>query len=488
MNAKTEFPFFYSPCPTKDEIFTDYVEREHNNNANSRMFCPNPAPWIPPPAKTTKAPQPSKVVKTFEISRNRRSKSWDEPEKEERNEEIKEKGTIKVKNNSGNSSNWSQMRRWVSDIDRSIENLSNSVRGLLKEGNAEDKEQILFHHTPVKDRTTYEGEPARVQHLPVKENSSHGIESTAIDRLTGELKRARDELHQAETRQASLEALKSHLQLQLRQRSAQCERMTAQMRNSASKTRQTVVQLTQELAAADARIHELMRQRELLKHAAKGQKRRAMKAEAEIARMKRQEAMETKGDPGEDTTKAIAQLEEDNKRLRDLTSGYEDRLAVTEKEVENLRERLAQTESRITESVSKAKTAPPVGVPERPKSFTPKIRPTENAETEKVFPEPPTVLPSPPAQIELSKPQTPSTDTTARLELTIQELRNQLAQSDASNRNLQAYLSFLKRSYNCIFEADDLDKGAHMATTTTAVVSVTPEVRASDDTTAVVAE
>ncbi|EUB57086.1 Outer dense fiber protein 2 [Echinococcus granulosus] len=462
MNAKTEFPFFYSPCPTKDEIFTDYVEREHNNNANSRMFCPNPAPWIPPPAKTTKAPQPSKVVKTFEISRNRRSKSWDEPEKEERNEEIKEKGTIKVKNNSGNSSNWSQMRRWVSDIDRSIENLSNSVRGLLKEGNAEDKEQILFHHTPVKDRTTYEGEPARVQHLPVKENSSHGIESTAIDRLTGELKRARDELHQAETRQASLEALKSHLQLQLRQRSAQCERMTAQMRNSASKTRQTVVQLTQELAAADARIHELMRQRELLKHAAKGQKRRAMKAEAEIARMKRQEVGNgNKGDPGEDTTKAIAQLEEDNKRLRDLTSGYEDRLAVTEKEVENLRERLAQTESRITESVSKAKT--------------------ENAETEKVFPEPPT-------QIELSKPQTPSTDTTARLELTIQELRNQLAQSDASNRNLQAYLSFLKRSYNCIFEADDLDKGAHMATTTTAVVSVTPEVRASDDTTAVVAE
>ncbi|CDS36189.1 outer dense fiber of sperm tails 2 [Echinococcus multilocularis] len=484
MNAKTEFPFFHSPCPTKDEIFTDYVERERNNNVNSRMFCPNPAPWIPPPAKTTKATQPSKVVKTFEISQNRRSKSWDEPEKD-RNEEIEGRGTIKVKNNSGNSSNWSQMRRWVSDIDRSIENLSNSVRGLLKEGNAEDKEQILFHHTPVKDRTTYEGEPARVQHRPVKENSSHGIESTAIDRLTGELKKARDELHEAETRQASLEALKSHLQLQLRQRSAQCERMTAQMRNSASKTRQTVVQLTQELAAADARIHELMRQRELLKHAAKGQKRRAMKAEAEIARMKRQEAMETKGDPGEDTTKAIAQLEEDNKRLRNLTSGYEDRLAVTEKEVENLRERLAQTESRITESVSKAKTAPPVGVPERPKSFTPKI---ENAETEKVFPEPLTVLPSPPAQIELPKPQTPSTDTTARLELTIQELRNQLAQSDASNRNLQAYLSFLKRSYNCIFEADDLDKGAHMATKTTAVVTVTPEVRASDDTTAVVAE
>lgn len=65
--------------------------------------------------------------------------------------------------------------------------------------------------------------------------------------------------------------------------------MTAQMRSSASKAQQTVVQLTQELAAADARIQALMRQRELLKHAAKGQKRRAMKAEAELARMKRQE-------------------------------------------------------------------------------------------------------------------------------------------------------------------------------------------------------
>ena len=64
------------------------------------------------------------------------------------------------------------------------------------------------------------------------------------------------------------------------------------MRNSASKSRQTVVQLTQELAAADARIQELERQRDLLKHAAKGQKRRAMKAEAEIARLRREEREE----------------------------------------------------------------------------------------------------------------------------------------------------------------------------------------------------
>ncbi|VDM20090.1 unnamed protein product [Hydatigera taeniaeformis] len=271
MNTKTDFPFFHSPCPTKDEIFTDYAERDNNKTANNKVACPNPIPWIPPPAKTTKAIQPSKTVRTFEISRNRRSKSWDEPDKEERNEETKEKEIAQVKNDANNATNWSQMKRWVSDIDRSIENLSNSVRGLLKDETAEHKEQIRFHHTPIK-----------------QEVSSHGIEGTAIDRLTGELKRARDELHQAETRQASLEALKSHLQLQLRHRSAQCERMTAQMRNSASKTRQTVVQLTQELAAADARIQELTRQRELLKHAAKGQKRRAMKAEAELARMKRQ--------------------------------------------------------------------------------------------------------------------------------------------------------------------------------------------------------
>ncbi|VDM26216.1 unnamed protein product [Hydatigera taeniaeformis] len=91
-------------------------------------------------------------------------------------------------------------------------------------------------------------------------------------------------------------------------------------------------------------------------------------------------------------------------------------------------------------------------------------------------------------QIESFKPQNSSTDTTARLELTIQELKNQLAQSDASNRNLQAYLSFLKRSYNCIFEADGTSKGAAHMVTTTAGACVTPEVRASEDTTAVVAE
>ncbi|KAL5105734.1 hypothetical protein TcWFU_003324 [Taenia crassiceps] len=475
MDAKIEFPLFHSPCPTKEGIFTDYTEGEHNKNFN-KGICPNPIPWIPPPAKTTKAIQPTKVIKTFEISRNRRSKSWDEPDKEELNENIKEKGILKAKNDTDKSTSWSQMQRWVRDIDRSIENLSNSVRDLLKEKTTGDKEDLRFHHTPVKDRTTYE-EPATVQHRLVKEVNGHDVESTAIDRLTGELKRARDELHRAETRQASLEALKSHLQLQLRHRSAQCERMTAQIRSSASKTQKTVVQLTQELAAADARIQVLMRQRELLKHAAKGQKRRAMKAEAELARMKRQETMETKCDPGEDTTKAIAQLEEDNKRLRDLTSGYEDRLAVTEREVEKLRERLAQTESRIIETTSEVKAVPLIDVPERPHSFTPK---SVNAEMDKALPDPP--------PIELVKPQAPSMDTTAQLEMTIQELRFQLAQSDASNRNLQAYLSFLKRSYSCIFEGDDLDKAAHIAPTTTTIARLTPEVRTSEDNTAVVAE
>lgn len=122
-----------------------------------------------------------------------------------------------------------------------------------------------------------------------------------IDRLTRELHEARkiilkkllfcfiplgEELHHAETRQASLEALRSHLQLQLRQRSAQCDRIVAQMRNSEAKTRQTVLKLTKQLADADARIQELSKQRDLLKHAARGQKKRALRAEEEIARLK----------------------------------------------------------------------------------------------------------------------------------------------------------------------------------------------------------
>lgn len=51
----TEFPQFRSPCPTKDEIFRDYGEKEKVKtlSPSSKYLSHNNVHWIPPPAKTT---------------------------------------------------------------------------------------------------------------------------------------------------------------------------------------------------------------------------------------------------------------------------------------------------------------------------------------------------------------------------------------------------------------------------------------------------
>lgn len=67
-----------------------------------------------------------------------------------------------------------------------------------------------------------------------------------------------------------------------------------------------------------------------------------------------------------------------------------------------------------------------------------------------------------------------SPDKTVEMELTIRELRERLAQSDASNRNLQAYLAFLKRSYSSIFDDNGEDK---RETSTTVMTTTTPGIR-----------
>ncbi|KAM7534554.1 hypothetical protein Aperf_G00000106208 [Anoplocephala perfoliata] len=354
---------------------------------------------------------------------------------------------------------WTHTRQWVNDIDRSIENLSNSIRGVLKENAKGEKERVLFEHTLTRDCPDYDRGTVVFQHSSLKDNMADG----EIDRLKTELQKTRDELHQAETRQATLEALKSHLQLQLRQSSAQCERIVVQMRNSESKTRQTVIQLTQQLADADSRIQELSRQRDLLKHAAKGQKKRALKAEAEIARLRdgngRTEGEQDKRD-GENTSKAITFLEEDNKRLRELAESYEERLAITEKEVAGLQQRLAQTETRFNTLGEPIKISA-----ENSRSVSPTKMKVENGDD----------LPAPPPL---------TADNTSQMELTIRDLREKLAQSEALNRNLQSYLSFLKRSYSSIFEGDEVGetKGTPGVVVTMAThgPSVTPEISTSN--------
>ncbi|VUZ39948.1 unnamed protein product, partial [Hymenolepis diminuta] len=300
-----------------------------------------------------------------------------------------------------------------------------------------EKEKIHFEHTPVKDTPICDRDPRVFHHSPIEDFISCG----EVDRLTRELQQTRDELHHAETRQASLEALKSHLQLQLRQRSAQCDRIVAQMRNSESKTRQTVVKLTQQLADADIRIQELTKQRDLLKHAAKGQKKRAIKAEEEIARLRGSNGGNAEKRNEDDAAKAIAYLEEHNKQLRELADSYEERLAITEKEVGKLRERLSQTgEAGLTTHDGNERIS---------------LKSSQS------------VSPG------------PSPDKATEMELTIRDLQEKLAQSDASNKNLQAYLAFLKHSYSSIF--DEGDEKKDVPVTSAVVTMATPEIRRSND-------
>ncbi|VDL27341.1 unnamed protein product [Hymenolepis diminuta] len=393
----TEFPQFRSPCPTKDEIFRDYGEKEKvkNLSPSSKYFSHNNVHWIPPPAKTTKPVKRTKSVKNIDVSRSRRSRSWSHSD-----EEINKKDEERPRN-------WT---KFVDDIDRSIENLSHSVQGLLKNAKSE-KEKIHFEHTPVKDTPICDRDPRVFHHSPIEDFISCG----EVDRLTRELQQTK--------------ALKSHLQLQLRQRSAQCDRIVAQMRNSESKTRQTVVKLTQQLADADIRIQELTKQRDLLKHAAKGQKKRAIKAEEEIARLRGSNGGNAEKRNEDDAAKAIAYLEEHNKQLRELADSYEERLAITEKEVGKLRERLSQTgEAGLT---------------------------THDGN------------------------ERPSPDKATEMELTIRDLQEKLAQSDASNKNLQAYLAFLKHSYSSIF--DEGDEKKDVPVTSAVVTMATPEIRRSND-------
>lgn len=50
MKDKIEFPQFYSPCPTKEAIFRNYMEK---NEAEVNIVPQNQVHWIPPPAKTS---------------------------------------------------------------------------------------------------------------------------------------------------------------------------------------------------------------------------------------------------------------------------------------------------------------------------------------------------------------------------------------------------------------------------------------------------
>uniref|UniRef100_A0A5K3FJ72 Intracellular protein transport protein USO1 n=1 Tax=Mesocestoides corti TaxID=53468 RepID=A0A5K3FJ72_MESCO len=317
--------------------------------------------------------------------------------------------------------NWSIMRQWVREIDQSVDVLSESIRGLLN-SNPQDKldqERALLDQAESIKRATSEVTKTDFPRLLPDCNGRFydydeqkvmmGAEQRVETQLMqAELNKTKIELEQAKaerdaqeaemrrllTVQNSLEALKGHLQLQLRHKSAECERLTSQLRQMETKRFDGLKELSDKLEAAMATIDKLRREREIIKRAAKGQKKRAQKAEARLGEVEteintlrtrfnepvndkkfagdEEDARDNSEDLGEPSlarpTEAdkqeeskhstvspamvgdvVTRLEEENRRLRELASSYENRLAVAEREINNLQVNISQTEDRLSE-------------------------------------------------------------------------------------------------------------------------------------------
>ncbi|VDD83093.1 unnamed protein product [Mesocestoides corti] len=453
--------------------------------------------------------------------------------------------------------NWSIMRQWVREIDQSVDVLSESIRGLLN-SNPQDKldqERALLDQAESIKRATSEVTKTDFPRLLPDCNGRFydydeqkvmmGAEQRVETQLMqAELNKTKIELEQAKaerdaqeaemrrllTVQNSLEALKGHLQLQLRHKSAECERLTSQLRQMETKRFDGLKELSDKLEAAMATIDKLRREREIIKRAAKGQKKRAQKAEARLGEVEteintlrtrfnepvndkkfagdEEDARDNSEDLGEPSlarpTEAdkqeeskhstvspamvgdvVTRLEErlavgvvlfsmpdaaarlENRRLRELASSYENRLAVAEREINNLQVNISQTEDRLSEYRNESMEQWRRMQKETQKREMGDERPEKSQAT------------SPKDELHKQVATDPHIGGTSRMEEIIEdlkrqltqqqlaaseaerisasrlaELRAQLAQSDAANRSLQAYLTFLKRSYSSIFDGD----------------------------------
>ncbi len=132
----------------------------------------------------------------------------------------------------------------------------------------------------------------------------------------------------------SLEALKAHLQLQLRHKSAECERLTAQLRKAEGKRSHEADDLATKLEAANSTIETLRQEREVIKRAAKGQKRRAERAEARLRELEdeigdsrdRLPTVEESVAENDELARLRERLEEMDRKTRDTEAMVRDKL------------------------------------------------------------------------------------------------------------------------------------------------------------------
>ncbi|CAL8068453.1 unnamed protein product [Calicophoron daubneyi] len=311
-----------------------------------------------------------------------------------------------------------------------------------------------------------------------------------LDRATSELEATKNQLNstQAErirfnTMNESLESVKGHLQRELRQKGAECDRLAAQVRNLETRMADERATLRTRLEAAEASLEQMRDTKEAVKRAAKAQKKRADKIEQELNetldRLTAKEAL-----------LAETKLGKENEHLRGVAASCEERLHLAEQEMEELRSNLAHCENLLSEYHGDAATQE-----EKLRTLTEQLDKAEerNRRSQTQVDEIEQRLRETEAQnrallnaletraTEVRRKVTTSTDqtksssnqglitelrreldearkerdnSTRQAEVRLADLQAQLNQADATNRSLQAYLTFLKRSYTSVFQSD----------------------------------
>ncbi|GAA48532.1 outer dense fiber protein 2 [Clonorchis sinensis] len=349
----------------------------------------------------------------------------------------------------------------------------------------------------------------KLQNVSSRENAMqseiHRLKES-LDRTTLELEETQKRLGSQQNESArftsvteSLETVRAHLQRELRQRESECNRLSTQVRGLECRLAEERATLHTRLESSVATVAQLSETKEALKRAARAQKKRADQAEKSLKdlleRLGKTDGRITPGEeivdrryageddehgggqvgdgasrsyspssaskqrtPRENLTRRassrdvhLEKLQEENQHLRDIAAKCERRMATAEHEMEELRTSLMQCESMLhdqqrdadaqahklrvlTEQLQVQKT----GRDEREKS------PTYQRETQLVEE----------LRRQLAEARNEREQVEHAAEIRSAELRAQLTQADATNRSLQAYLTFLKRSYASVFQPD----------------------------------
>ncbi|VDP26995.1 unnamed protein product [Schistosoma mattheei] len=309
----------------------------------------------------------------------------------------------------------------------------------------------------------------------------------------------------------SMESVKNHLQRQLRQRESECSRLSVQVRNLETRLAEQQAQNQARLETAEVSLERMRETKEALKRAAKSQKRRADEAEEayrEISnKLATQEsiiagfqtelencALRSRGRSKERQLNDVGIMHDGgkvdsnksmyangDKSLREKTESDRERSQI---QLDDVEQRLLEAEhrNRILEDALQSKesqkgdyvASTPVNTKQSSKlgecdqqlhldredysgqnsqlngsanigiSKDQNITGTTNNELIQEL------------RRELCEAQNEKKQIENRTEIRLNDLRAQLNQADATNRSLQAYLTFLKRSYASVFQPDML--------------------------------